>query len=841
MNKRPKFKAYTLALFLIGLTLLGSTMVFTNASIHNDRIIKKVYSSYTTHDPIEISKDSDFLAYATSGSGTQNDPYIISGFNITSTSEYGIYIHSDSVTSFFVIKDNYINASKIGIEISQVNDNITIIENNTITNCNVSAIFLDNVNGVNIKNNKLSWDNIGINVDDSTFFNITNNKIEHINNSAILFTYTSAANTTLIFSNNTISQAKKGITIYKELYPSVNSKYKDQLTFLNNSISYVEKAIEIFKCQSFNIINNYFYHATAYAIYFYAYYSLSNYSSYIIRNNNFEGSKNPIHFEQNANSLLIYNNTMTNWTGFGIDLTSSNATIQSNILINNITAGTAIKLEGTNYTITDNILYGGGISLSEVTDSYISRNKINCSNEYIINSFESVNTEITENDIYGYDTANAIYLYSANDTIIKNNAISHVDEGIELYADSARFLINISIINNIIDNAERAIIDFSGHNIDILNIAGNVILKTQIGIELDVDVNYLQINNNSINVFCYGISISQNKWENGIISNNTVVLRSNDNIGFNIYLQGSIGGTITGNVLLENITLEEAKADNWSIFGHGLLVILSSENLVIYSNYLLSAQIFVRPTIFHLAKDTGTNNTWYNSTINIGNYWGGFNGSGQYPIYGTANSYDLYPIIFPDTDGDKLDNYLETNLLGTSPSNPDTDGDGMPDGWEVYNSTNPLINDANADSDNDSLSNLGEYQHNTDPTNADTDGDGMPDGWEVQYNLNPLIDDSQLDPDNDSLTNSQEYIYHTDPHNNDTDGDGYGDGWEVHNNYDPLDPNSHPPETSTTSGIPFSVIGSIIGILILPVIATFVIRKRKTNNNNHLISKIFKE
>ena len=38
----------------------------------------------------------------------------------------------------------------------------------------------------------------------------------------------------------------------------------------------------------------------------------------------------------------------------------------------------------------------------------------------------------------------------------------------------------------------------------------------------------------------------------------------------------------------------------------------------------------------------------------------------------------------------------------------------------------------------------------TDPTHNDTDGDGMPDGWEVSYNLNPISDlDANEDADND--------------------------------------------------------------------------------------------
>ena len=46
----------------------------------------------------------------------------------------------------------------------------------------------------------------------------------------------------------------------------------------------------------------------------------------------------------------------------------------------------------------------------------------------------------------------------------------------------------------------------------------------------------------------------------------------------------------------------------------------------------------------------------------------------------------------------------------------DTDGDGMPDGWEVTYGLDPLTDDASADSDGDGISNLDEFNRGTDPT-----------------------------------------------------------------------------------------------------------------------------
>jgi hypothetical protein len=120
-----------------------------------------------------------------------------------------------------------------------------------------------------------------------------------------------------------------------------------------------------------------------------------------------------------------------------------------------------------------------------------------------------------------------------------------------------------------------------------------------------------------------------------------------------------------------------------------------------------------------------------------------------------------------------------TFTLDTSIPRVDTDGDGMVDSWEDDRGTDPLVWDATANPDGDSLTNIEEYNAGSypliyepdtlvfglsalftlqgiDPL-VDTDSDGMPDVWESANLLDPDVNDSSLDPDNDGKNNLVEY------------------------------------------------------------------------------------
>ncbi len=68
------------------------------------------------------------------------------------------------------------------------------------------------------------------------------------------------------------------------------------------------------------------------------------------------------------------------------------------------------------------------------------------------------------------------------------------------------------------------------------------------------------------------------------------------------------------------------------------------------------------------------------------------------------------------------------------------------------------------DADGDGLNNTNEWLVGTDSFSPDSDGDQIPDGWEVAQSLNPLNgNDAWLDGDGDGMNNWQEYIAGTLP------------------------------------------------------------------------------
>jgi hypothetical protein len=102
-----------------------------------------------------------------------------------------------------------------------------------------------------------------------------------------------------------------------------------------------------------------------------------------------------------------------------------------------------------------------------------------------------------------------------------------------------------------------------------------------------------------------------------------------------------------------------------------------------------------------------------------------------------------------DKDSDGLPDCMEANTGCTDVNNSDSDGDGLLDGEEDLNQ------DGFVDPDE------------TSPCEPDSDFDGMDDGWELTHGMDPITNDAIDDKDGDGYSNYFEYLMQQDPEEQD--------------------------------------------------------------------------
>ncbi len=286
-----------------------------------------------------------------------------------------------------------------------------------------------------------------------------------------------------------------------------------------------------------------------------------------------------------------------------------------------------------------------------------------------------------------------------------------------------------------------------------------------------------------LNSGLFGAGICINSAQEGYIYNNT--LTSSD---YGIKLVNGDNLDITYNKIINNRV--------------GVYLDSSSQNNDIWLNF------FIYSSLVHL-HDLGTGNSLDNKTgFKVGNFWSQFDApikanenftitykGTSLLVFRTDYDYNLsaivkdsYPIAANDSDIDNLVDILELIYWATNFTNNDTDSDGIPDGYEANNRLNPLINDANADPDNDGLTNYEEYS------------------------IGHLHKDDDI-------------TYYTDPNNRDTDNDGWLDGDEVDAGYDPTNPFSHPPTGVTPGGISFGI--EYLYFLSLGIVLIIIYQRKK--------------
>ena len=355
-------------------------------------------TEYEERGPITILNDTAFTLPANDfpGNGTYDDPYLISGYNITDSS--GILIHIENTSKTFKIENCYLNGDGSYFQcifLSNVTDG-TIV-NNII--CNTGASDFTPAITLKVSHNNTFLNNIifdcegGMYLGNSLENTIINNTIRDNKNLAGFIEYgifLDGSSKTIIM-NNTIRDltGRSG----DPPVPAVGILHmnSDNNLICGNSIynllgDFASGIMAGVSCSNNNYTTNTIYNCTTYSIY----------------------------LQDNSNNNIVFNNTLFD--------TSTAIALYDNSRFNNIY---------------NNRIYNvaqSAISFTESHNNSVSSNVINDSN-YALDLFDSYNNTFRYNLISNSSYGLYIYsLFGAEDNIIEwnnfiNNTIHAYDSG----------------------------------------------------------------------------------------------------------------------------------------------------------------------------------------------------------------------------------------------------------------------------------------------------------------------------------------------------------------------------------------------------------------------------
>lgn len=281
-------------------------------------------------------------------------------------------------------------------------------------------------------------------------------------------------------------------------------------------------------------------------------------------------------------------------------------------------------------------------SLSSINIEYsnnvsVIRNKV-VFNEWGIEARYSNSTSIIKNICYQNDLLNIVVLTSQFAKVIENTCS---DSYYNLYFE---FISNSTIANNTCTYGSYGIYaTFGCLDNSMINNTCNFNSQRGISLEFSCRENYITKNTCSENFG--GILLAYDSHNNTVTDNNFLF----NNIGVRIF--DSNYNEISYNWINNSVT-------------YGVSINYASDYNIIHHNY------FTDSGETSQAYDDGENNDWYDDTVNEGNIWSDYSGTGDYLIAGTAGSYDIYPFgkpIIPEFNNTSLLTLiLLVNALGLS-------------------------------------------------------------------------------------------------------------------------------------------------------------------------------
>lgn len=183
----------------MSLILFSCFLNFTHNEVNsfNESSINRLNIN-TVHEPIEVLNDTAFVLYGFEGEGTKEDPYIIENYYIESFGFLSNAIYVTGTTAHFIIRNCYMVAEYLGINVHAVASNTALIFNNTITSgaftgCGIGA---SSVSGCSIINNTCFGHSTSIHTNEANNITISGNSAGNAIYHGIGIRYTSSSKIT---------------------------------------------------------------------------------------------------------------------------------------------------------------------------------------------------------------------------------------------------------------------------------------------------------------------------------------------------------------------------------------------------------------------------------------------------------------------------------------------------------------------------------------------------------------------------------------------------------------------------------------------------------------------
>jgi parallel beta-helix repeat protein len=570
-------------------------------------------------------------------------------------------INFDDAHNSTIYNNTIWNNSGNGIEL-EANSNNNKIINNTLFNNTNNEISSDESYSNLISNNTITNVNLGgrgIALSGSYFHNLTNNLLYGAG-IALSGTSVSEVNSHKIDNSNKVNTKQVYYYINKTSLNTSNFTNAGQIILVNTNNSLITNqlifnttsAITTVYCKNNTIQGNTLY---------YNYYGIDMAESRnnSITDNTLDNNIYGMKISKTNNTYILRNNLSDNQI-ISISLESSNnCTLANNTVTNNIAGGIVINA-GMYHNFTNNQVYNSGFVMQIMTNEYKTMNldtsnKVNNKPVY----FFYDTTYLRANN---YSNAGQLILFNVNDSIIEDLVMSNISVAVAILMGY-----NNTITKNTFTNITTAVSLIYG---TLNNIDGNTALNCSMPIVSSASTN-TSIKSNLILNSSVGITLYWDVWSSAF--NNTIkyagvsgimlgaincTLKSNNisySSSYGIIIQYAQGSSVSKNILFKNgksgISFLGSTLNDNNTFSENIIKDNVQYGVEISNSYaednLFFNNSFVANGIH--ALDSYSNNFWNNSMI--GNYWDNYsgpdsdkNGIGDVS-YSFTGGTDFFPIV----------------------------------------------------------------------------------------------------------------------------------------------------------------------------------------------------